>query len=317
MPSIEKRGSTGVFRYIFDVKYALHIDKQGNLSPKHDDINVMHRYRDAIVAKTGQSYEREMFGAYVLFPGKNDAVYEQHPLYKSISEVNIGGLPFLPNETKLVEQIIDNLLYKNADELQREGILPKGTLSYLTSRQGEMLVLHHKLLRKNSWESEELGPELMIARSFLPQEAIQVKEIAVANDAGIYKTAEVLAVQATVDYVTFTILNEQQHELPARAHYDWQCGVVLPLAQFDAADCFEEIFAKSEAEQKIVRIFKRVSAEVRFVLDDVMVTENRSIARIFVGDILFELHKKEQIVIATSCSFLVLLQYRVISPVQV
>lgn len=53
--------------------------------------------------------------------------YKEHALYESIRKVNIGGLPFLPNATMLVEQVIHSLLSKSADELQKEGLLPVGT----------------------------------------------------------------------------------------------------------------------------------------------------------------------------------------------
>jgi len=42
-----------------------------------------------------------------------------------------GDTSVLPHHTGLVEEIIDNLLNKSADELQREGILPRGTIRYL------------------------------------------------------------------------------------------------------------------------------------------------------------------------------------------
>ena len=67
--------------------------------PKEDDINTM-RYRDAIVYQNGVSpYERTMFSAYVLFPYHNEEEFRHHRFYKSIDQVNIGGLPFLPSAT--------------------------------------------------------------------------------------------------------------------------------------------------------------------------------------------------------------------------
>ncbi|MBU3171132.1 DUF2357 domain-containing protein [Clostridium estertheticum] len=37
--------------YIFDAKYRINVDDKGLVGPVEDDINVMHRYRDAIVSK--------------------------------------------------------------------------------------------------------------------------------------------------------------------------------------------------------------------------------------------------------------------------
>ena len=72
-------------------------------------------------------YERTAFGAYVLFPWYDEDIYEEHHFYKSINEVNIGALPFLPNATSLVEQFVERLIESSPEELQEEGILPMGT----------------------------------------------------------------------------------------------------------------------------------------------------------------------------------------------
>ena len=42
------------------------------------------------------TFEKTMFGAYILFPYDNEEEYKQHRFYKSIDTVNIGGIPFLP-----------------------------------------------------------------------------------------------------------------------------------------------------------------------------------------------------------------------------
>lgn len=132
MLSIEKQGKDYLYQYIFDAKYRLNVEGNQSPGPKEEDINTMHRYRDSIVVERNGRYERTAFGAYVLFPWHEQEVYKDHPLYKSIQAVNIGGLPFLPNATTLVEQVIDSLLLKSADQLQKEGILPIGTKELFT-----------------------------------------------------------------------------------------------------------------------------------------------------------------------------------------
>jgi uncharacterized protein len=127
MLSIAKKGKDYLYRYIFDAKYRINVGIHQTPGPKEEDINTMHRYRDSIVAERNARYERTAFGAYVLFPWHDQETYKQHALYKSIQKVNIGGLPFLPNATALVESVIESLLTKSAEELQKEGILPIGT----------------------------------------------------------------------------------------------------------------------------------------------------------------------------------------------
>jgi uncharacterized protein len=56
----------------------------------------MHRYRDSLVVHP-KDHVCTAFDAYVLFPWYDEDSYQEHELYKSINEVNIGGLPFLPS----------------------------------------------------------------------------------------------------------------------------------------------------------------------------------------------------------------------------
>ena len=87
----------------------------------------MHRYRDAIVYQNGASpYERTMFGAYVLFPYSDLERYKTHRFYRSIEEVNIGGLPFLPSATELVAQMLEELIADSPDSAFERATLPRG-----------------------------------------------------------------------------------------------------------------------------------------------------------------------------------------------
>ena len=111
-------GKQACFQYVFDAKYKVEMnpdehypDKEKKPGPKVTDINTMHRYRDAIVAKDGDFSEKLMLGAYVLFPYPNsEEEYRSHHFYKSISSVNIGGVPFLPGKTKIAEELLTKLV---------------------------------------------------------------------------------------------------------------------------------------------------------------------------------------------------------------
>lgn len=87
----------------------------------------MHRYRDAIVYQNGADpYERTMFGAYVLFPYGNEQEYRNHKFYESIDKVNIGGLPFLPSATTMVQEMLDALIADSSDSAFERATLPRG-----------------------------------------------------------------------------------------------------------------------------------------------------------------------------------------------
>lgn len=141
MLKIEKKGKNYTFNYLFDAKYRIdyavdgssYQNRYGSPGPMEDDINTMHRYRDAIVSASEGPYERLAFGAYVLFPWFDEVGYENHEFYKSIDQVNVGGLPFLPNATTLVERFIERLIDVSPGEIYEEGILPRGTIDHWKS----------------------------------------------------------------------------------------------------------------------------------------------------------------------------------------
>lgn len=132
---LEKKGKKVNYDYIFDAKYKVDAALEDSAykkayntpGPMEEDINTMHRYRDAIVYKNGASaYERTMFGAYVLFPYWNEEEYKEHRFYKSIDEVNIGGLPFLPSATGLVTDMLDQLIADSPESAFERSTLPVG-----------------------------------------------------------------------------------------------------------------------------------------------------------------------------------------------
>jgi predicted component of viral defense system (DUF524 family) len=72
-----------VLTYLYDAKYRLASDdKEGSPDlPTEDSINQMHRYRDAIyyVNKHKSKPEKEVIGAYILFPGSGEIEFIKKP----------------------------------------------------------------------------------------------------------------------------------------------------------------------------------------------------------------------------------------------
>lgn len=132
---LEKNGTEISYKYVFDAKYRIesHPDSNfypdNNPGPKVDDINTMHRYRDSIVYENKESkftFEKTMFGAYILFPYEDEELYQEHRFYKSIDTVNIGGLPFLPGSTMLVQKLLGELISDSRDSAFERTTLPRG-----------------------------------------------------------------------------------------------------------------------------------------------------------------------------------------------
>lgn len=134
--TLEKKGADVQYEYVFDAKYRLNPALPGTdyyhavshtHGPEVGDINTMHRYRDAIVYRSGASpFERTMFGAYVLFPYGNEAEYREHRFFQSIEKVNIGGLPFLPSATTMVTEMLDQLIADSPASAFERATLPRG-----------------------------------------------------------------------------------------------------------------------------------------------------------------------------------------------
>ena len=134
--TLEKKGADVQYEYVFDAKYRINPALPGTdyynsvghtPGPEIGDINTMHRYRDAIVYRSGASpFERTMFGAYVLFPYSNEEEYRNHRLFESIEKVNIGGLPFLPSATAMVTDMLDQLIADSPTSAFERTTLPRG-----------------------------------------------------------------------------------------------------------------------------------------------------------------------------------------------
>lgn len=111
--------------YIFDAKYRINVDKNGIIGPVEDDINVMHRYRDAIVSKLNNhiQFKYDTFGAYVMFPYGDEEKFKNHNFYKSIEEVNIGAFPMLPGSTSLIKSHLEKIIEQSSIEARSNRIV--------------------------------------------------------------------------------------------------------------------------------------------------------------------------------------------------
>jgi len=137
----EERTSSEV-EYIFDAKYKIdmsksYISKYNTPGPKEEDINTMHRYRDSLryqiskkkhddkvdniggalgkqcdhdINNIESRLDKQVMGAFILFPYKDEEEYREHQFFNSIEQVGIGGLPFLPGACGCVEDVLEILI---------------------------------------------------------------------------------------------------------------------------------------------------------------------------------------------------------------
>ena len=210
--TLEKKGTDVPYMYVFDAKYRIENNPSDPFypdnkpGPKVDDINTMHRYRDSIVYENTESsrfmFEKKMFGAYVLFPYNDpDGEYKDHRFYRSIETVNIGGLPFLPGTTELVENFLAELVADSSESAFERASLPRGIEEKLAKVDWfvrDVMVGTVRTPEQLQFNIDKQGyyvPAKYITDDLLPIRYIALHEEDLGNESGIRRFGEVLTAQ--------------------------------------------------------------------------------------------------------------------------
>lgn len=310
---IEKQGKDFTFNYIFDAKYRIDYAREGSSyknrygspGPMEEDINTMHRYRDAIVSTNEGPYERTAFGAYVLFPWFCEEEYEHHHFYKSIEKVNIGGLPFLPSATNLVERFVEHLIDKSPEEIYKKGVLPKGTKEeWESSLDAKVLVGlvsnesdYRNYIRKSHYfiPIENLGNNWQDVKFV----ALYVKkDLGLENGVTVYGEITDLVVDPSgVKFVVDHWLNITEVIKPV--NYGISNYMITTFNTLMEAKELPELFMKSAVEMSLWRILRRVSDRIKIDLDKLDPGEATKVRKYSIKDIVIEVNKSlNQIIIA-------------------
>jgi len=308
MLSIEKKGEGYSFNYVFDAKYRIDFATEGTYygnkyqtpGPMEDDINTMHRYRDSIVAEHGGPYERTAFGAYVLFPWNQEQLYEDHHFYKSIDKVNIGGLPFLPNATSLVERFVENLIEKSPEEIQRDGILPRGSLEkWKESVEEKVLVGVISTFEEYRFSVQTLTykiPTSTLRKGWQEAKYIALyltKDVGMQN--GVVCYGKIVDVKVDSWYVYFNTniwVNLEQVVKPV--NYGIASYMLTTLQNLKIAKELPELFMKSEEEKLIWQMLRRVSDNININLDHSTLDYAKIIKSFRIKDIKIKFYPSEQ-----------------------
>ncbi|HEX6285609.1 MAG TPA: DUF2357 domain-containing protein, partial [Pyrinomonadaceae bacterium] len=111
-------------RLLFGVKYRLnptasYVEKYGLPGPPTQTIDVLHRYRDAVLRQTGlQGTESEtlkdtVMKGVALFPYADvEDRFHKSWFWTSLEQDGIGAIPFLPGETRHLEEWLRALLHR-------------------------------------------------------------------------------------------------------------------------------------------------------------------------------------------------------------
>lgn len=308
MLSISKKGKDYTFNYIFDAKYRIDYAQEGSSyrknyktpGPMEDDINTMHRYRDSIVAANNGPYERTAFGAYVLFPWFDEQSYMEHHFYKSIDKVNIGGLPFLPNATTLVEQFVERLIDVGPEEIQKEGILPKGTLEVWKSSLEESVLVglvsteeeYLNCIQKGSYSMSLV--RLRKGWQEAKYVALYVKN-GVASNKGVTVYGEIDQLHWESESIRFEVKHwNHLREVIKPVGYGVANYMMTTLSALKEAKELPELFMKSKDEMILWRLLRRVSDRIKVDLDALNLDEAEGVKEYRIKDISVLLDASEK-----------------------
>ena len=246
MLCLKKKGAKVDYEYVFDAKYKTNPALDGSQyqkmyqtpGPQEEDINTMHRYRDAIVYQSEAApFERTMFGAYVLFPYKDQEEYRSHRFYRSISQVNIGGLPFLPSATDLVTEMLDELISDSPESAFERATLPAGIEDRLAKVDWSRRDVLIGTLRSNS----QLQICLVNSFYYIPMAQITVEDLPI-HYVALFQTPRIFSERAGIHYygevLRTTLVRRkairevpQTHGNPDDLYYRFQIKEWIPMSK--------------------------------------------------------------------------------------
>jgi len=141
-----KKGFEKPFWYVFDAKYRFDEKTEETVSSENQNYNVpqdaigqLHRYRDAILhtIPSNATYRGAIknLGGIILYPyPKSEKEFEKNTFYKSIEQVNIGALPFLPSKSSLVGVLLNKMINKTLPEEHYERFIEMDNSEYIQQR---------------------------------------------------------------------------------------------------------------------------------------------------------------------------------------
>ena len=228
--TLRKKESSVAYNYIFDAKYRLnpayegtpYAQKYGQPGPEEDDINTMHRYRDAIVYEDRSSgeFERSMFGAYVLFPYADEEWFREHRFYRSIKKINVGAFPFLPNATSLMEEFLDELILDSPEKAYERSTRPRGTKTYYSDKLSGKNVLIGSLRNQNQLEvclKQKFYHIPLRGLQKAQQSITRLEYIGLYQSKSVFKREELVGVQRIGKILRWEVVPRKEiREFPAR-----------------------------------------------------------------------------------------------------
>lgn len=203
----KKNGFEKPFWYLFDAKYRFNEDKSKEINSydvPQDAIGQLHRYRDAILhtAPANSTYRSAIknLGGIILYPYPlSENEFQNNTYFKSIDQVNIGALPFLPSKSGLVAGLLNGLINKRLPEEHFEHFIEMDNSEYVSKRS-----------KWNEWASIVVLPSENQSERlrFLKERQIYHFPIIKNTDSRIYMSKKlIISVSGTKDSILCDVNN--------------------------------------------------------------------------------------------------------------
>jgi hypothetical protein len=183
---------------VLDAKYRINLDlayvsQLGSPGPPENAINVLHRYRDAILEETpgrgprSDTLKRTVIEGVALFPYRDvDGQFRNSRLWTTLERVGVGALPFLPSEIRYVDEWLRTVLQRGGWSTAEQSIpyisQKSLTLSHTAAKEAVLIgVLRTGAKEHLDWIKRE-------RRYYTPLNLTQRRQL-IARWIGIYSPA--------------------------------------------------------------------------------------------------------------------------------
>jgi predicted component of viral defense system (DUF524 family) len=218
--------------FLLDAKYRVdnserYIEQYRAPGPPEDAVNVLHRYRDAIL-ESGQDPsssvkpKRIVVQAAALFPYREveEDAYKQSRMWRSIEKVGIGALPFLPGETKYLHKWFKNALQQGGWTLSDKVIRHTSTeyVQELLVAASETVLIGTLIGSSPREHLEWIGRE---RKYFIPYYPTQGRQFA-TKWIGIYTPASIRGSGAVTHIGRVTVISVINYNERLKLNTPWQ-----------------------------------------------------------------------------------------------
>jgi len=202
-----------------------------------------------------------------------------------------------------VERFVQRLIDMGPEEIQREGILPKGTIEEWQSSLSETVLVglvdypedYNRFIKSRTYTR----PLDKLKRGWQQASyiALYVKN-GVTTKNGVFVYGKIKNVSVEKQQIIFTVdVWENLPHVIQPVHYGIANYILTTLDSLKETKELPELFMKSKEEVSLWRMLRRISDQIKTELDDYNVDHATSVKKFRVRDINIVLRKKDRVIV--------------------